>query len=85
MKEFSYIIKDEIGLHARPAGKLSALAKEWQSEVIIEKGGKEVNASRLMMLMSLGIKNGDEVRVVVTGEDEEEALDAIKRFFEETL
>ncbi len=85
MKEFSYIIKDEIGLHARPAGKLSSLAKEWKSEVIIEKGGKEVNASRLMMLMSLGIKKGDEVKVKVTGEDEKEATASIKRFFEETL
>lgn len=85
MKEFSYIIKDEIGLHARPAGKLSSLAKEWKSEVIIEKGGKEVNASRLMMLMSLGIKKGDEVKVKVTGEDEKEATASIKHFFEETL
>ena len=85
MKEFRYIIKDEIGLHARPAGKLSALAKEWKSEVIIEKGGKEVNASRLMMLMSLGIKHGDEVKVRITGEDEDEAMESVKRFFEETL
>lgn len=85
MKEFRYIIKDEIGLHARPAGKLSALAKEWKSEVIIEKGGKEVNASRLMMLMSLGIKHGDEVKVRITGDDEDEAMESVKRFFEETL
>ena len=85
MIEFSYTIKDEIGLHARPAGKLSSLAKDFKSEIIIKKGNKEVNALRLMMLMSLGIKNGETITVRVTGEDEERASKTIKQFLEETL
>jgi phosphocarrier protein len=85
MKSFSYTVKDEIGLHARPAGKLTDKAKEFKSEIIVKKGNKEVNVRRLMMLMSLGIKNSDTVEVTVSGEDEEEAFEAIKTFFEENL
>lgn len=85
MIEFSHTVKDEIGLHARPAGKLSALAKDFKSEIIIIKGNKEVNALRLMMLMSLGIKNADTIKIRITGEDEEEASKTIKKFLEEVL
>ena len=35
MKQFSYIIKDEIGLHARPAGLLAKEAKKYQSTVTL--------------------------------------------------
>ena len=82
MIEFSYTVRDEIGLHARPAGKLSALAKDFKSEILIIKGSKEVNALRLMMLMSLGIKCNDQITIKVTGEDEKEAAEAVKAFFE---
>lgn len=85
MKTFSYTVKDEIGLHARPAGKLSDKAKEFKSEIVVKKGSKEVNVRRLMMLMSLGIKNADTVEVTVSGEDEDEAYEAMKAFFEENL
>lgn len=85
MKSFLYTVKDEIGLHARPAGLLSQTAKEFKSEIIIKKDSKEVNATRLMMLMSMGIKNGDTVEVRASGEDEERAIEAMKKFFEENL
>ena len=55
MKTFSYTIKDEVGIHARPAGQLAKLAKEFSSTVTIEKDGKSVNATKLMMLMGLGV------------------------------
>ena len=85
MQQFNYTIKDEIGLHARPAGKLSTLCKNFVSEIIIKKNDKEVNGTKLMMLMSLGIKNGDTVTVEISGSDEEKAYREIKAFFEENL
>lgn len=85
MITFEYKIKDEIGLHARPAGILSKTAKEWKSKVLIKKSGKEVDATKLMALMSLCIKNGDLIEVSVLGDDEEEAAKAVKDFFEKNL
>lgn len=85
MRSFSYTIKDEIGLHARPAGLLAKKAKEFSSEITIEKGGKSVSATKLMMLMGLGIRHGDTVTVKINGADEDKAAEAMAAFFSENL
>lgn len=85
MKTFSYTIKDKTGIHARPAGLISKLAKSFESDVTIEKDGQEINAAKLMMLMSMGVKFGDTVKVTVNGADEDEAFEKIKALFEENL
>ncbi len=85
MKTFDYVIKDEVGIHARPAGLLAKLAKDFSSEISIEKDGKKVNATKLMMLMGLGVKCGDTVTVTVSGDDEEVAVKTMEDFFKENL
>ena len=85
MKTFSYTIKDEIGIHARPAGLLAKKAKEFESTVMIEKNGKSVNATKLMALMGLGVKCGETVNVTVEGSDEEKAAAEMQSFFSENL
>ena len=59
MKTFEYTIKDELGIHARPAGLLVKEAKKFESECTITKDGKTKKLTQLMMLMSLGVKQGD--------------------------
>ena len=85
MKSFSYVINDELGLHARPAGMLAKEAKKFSSKITITKEGKTVSATQLMMIMSLGVKKGAEVTVGADGEDEAEAIAAIENFFKENL
>ncbi len=86
MKEFTYTIQDELGIHARPAGLLSKLAKSFPETVVtVTKGGKTVKASQLMKLMNMGIKQGDTVTVTADGAAEEEAAAALRTFFEENL
>lgn len=85
MKSFSYVIKDKVGIHARPAGLLAKEAKNFKSEIIIEKDGKYVNAQKLMQIMGMGIKCGDKVTVNIKGIDEEEAYLAIESFFKQNL
>ena len=86
MKEFSYTIKDEIGIHARPAGNLVKLIKSFMSNVTIDKEGKEpINGTALMKLMSLGVKRGDTVRFTVEGDDEDAAVKGIEEFMKENL
>lgn len=58
MKQFTYTIKDELGVHARPAGLLVKLAKKYASKVTIEKDGKTCDMRKLMAVMGLGIKQG---------------------------
>lgn len=85
MKSFSYKVKDELGIHARPAGMLVKEVKNFQSKVTLEKDGKSVDASRLMAVMGMGVKKDQTVTVTVEGDDEDAACDAIKAFFETNL
>ncbi len=85
MKSFEHVVKDELGIHARPAGVLAKEAKNFQSTITIVKGEKKAEATRLMAVMSLGVKKDDLVTVNVEGEDEEAAFEAVKKFFEENL
>jgi len=85
MKEFNYIIKDELGIHARPAGMLTKLAKAYESKISITKGDKTIEATKLLMLMGLGIKQGEEITVRIEGADEEAAYEGVLKFFEENL
>ena len=85
MKEFTYTIKDEQGIHARPAGLLVKEVQKYESIVTIFKDEKSADARRLMALMGLGIKCGQEIRVEVSGADEDAAADGIKAFLEANL
>ncbi|MBQ6555318.1 MAG: HPr family phosphocarrier protein [Firmicutes bacterium] len=85
MKNFSYTIKDEVGIHARPAGNLAKLAKTFSSTITLEKDGKSVNVTKLMMLMGMGIKCGDTVNFSIEGEDEEIAAKEIEAFMTANL
>ena len=84
MKEFTYTIKDEIGIHARPAGLLVKTAKKFQSKVTIQKGEKSADASKLMALMGLAVKCG-EVKFTIDGPDEETAAAELEQFMKENL
>lgn len=85
MKTFEYTIKDAQGIHARPAGMLVKEAKKYQSKIMIEKNDRAVEAVKLMALMSLGVKCGDEIKVSAEGTDEEEAAVQIQEFLKKNL
>ncbi len=82
---FTYQIKDEVGLHARPAGLLAKEAKKYQSKIVIRKDDKAVEATKLMAVMGLGVKCGQTVEIEISGDDEEVALEAMKVFFSQNL
>ena len=85
MKSFSYTVKDELGIHARPAGMLVKEVKNFKSKVTLEKDGKVIDATRLMEVMSMGVKKDQTVTITVEGADEDAAYDALKSFFETNL
>ena len=85
MKSFNYVIKDGIGIHARPAGLLVKEAKKFESAITLECGGKKAAATKLMAIMGMGVKTGNEVTVSADGADEDAAIAAMKEFFEANL
>lgn len=85
MKEFKYTITDEIGIHARPAGMLVKAVADFKEEITLSCKGKSADARRLMALMAMGVKHGDEVTVQVSGEKEEETAAFLESFLKENL
>lgn len=85
MKEFTYTIKDELGIHARPAGLLVKEASKFSSQITIEKDDKKGDAKKIFSVMGLGVKSGDTIKVKISGEDEEMAKNTVLNFLEENL
>ncbi len=85
MKEFTYVITDPAGMHARPAGEFAKTAKGFSSSVKISKNGKAADAKKLFGIMSLGVKQGEEVLIQVEGEDEAAATPVLEAFLKENL
>lgn len=86
MVSFRYKIKDACGIHARPAGMLVKLAQEFDDTVItLHKAGKSARFDRVLMLMGLGVREGDEVTITAEGKNEEEAARRAEEFFRENL
>lgn len=85
MKSFTYTITDPMGIHARPAGMLVKEASSMAGQITITKGEKSADAKRLLNLMGLGIKCGEEVTVSVQGDNEEADAAALEKFFKENL
>lgn len=80
MKEFTYVLTDENGIHARPAGILVREAAKFKSAITIQKGEKKADGKRLFALMGLAAKKNDEILIRVEGEDEEEAANLLQDF-----
>ena len=85
MKEFNYTINDPNGIHARPAGVLVKEVKGFESSITVWKGDASCDMKKLMKLMGMGIKQGDTITVKVEGADEDAAVEAVKKAFEENF
>lgn len=85
MVTFEFTVQDPDGLHARPAGQLVKEAQKLGSKVTITKGAKSADLRKLFAIMSLGVKQGETIRVDVEGDDEVEAGKFIETFLKENF
>jgi phosphocarrier protein len=79
MKSIVLKIVDPIGLHARPASKITSEASKYKSDIKIILDGKEANAKSLINLMALGVKVNNKIELQVKGLDEADAIVAIEK------
>ena len=71
------VIKNQVGLHARPATFFIQKANEFKSSIWVEKDDRKVNAKSLLGVLSLGIVGGAGIKIIADGSDEKEAIDAL--------
>jgi len=80
-KEF--VIANEQGLHARPATTLVSKANQFKSSITIRYDGKEADLKSIMGVLSLGITRGELIEVIIEGDDEVDAMEAIQQHIKE--
>lgn len=81
-------ILNRFGIHARPAALFVKTACRFTSDILVEKDGSTVSAKSIMGLLTIEGSKGAVLRVIATGADAEEALDALddlvkQKFFED--
>lgn len=78
MPEITLTIHHEVGLHARPAALFVKTANRFKSQIMLEKDGQEVNAKSILSVLTLGVGQGAVVTIRTEGEDEVEAIEALR-------
>ena len=85
MKKFECVIKDQLGIHARPAGLIARRADKYRSRITLRIGGRPADAGKIMSIMMLGARCGQTMEVEIEGEDEEAAYDGMTSLLQEIL
>ena len=75
--ETTLVLANKSGLHARPASVFVQTAKKFRSRISIRKGEKEADAKSILSVLALGAECGDEIKIIVEGDDAEDALKAL--------
>ena len=70
-------VKNQVGLHARPATFFIQKANEFKSSIWVEKDERKVNAKSLLGVLSLGIIGGTTIKIICDGSDEADAMEGL--------
>lgn len=75
-------VKNEVGLHARPATYFIQKANEFKCGIWVEKEERRVNAKSLLGVLSLGIMQGTVITLIADGDDEQDAVESLNALIE---
>jgi phosphotransferase system HPr (HPr) family protein len=82
MIETEILVINKLGLHARATAKLVTLTSGFKSTIKLGKGARLIDAKNMMQVMLLGAGKGTPLKLVIEGEDEQAAHDAIQQLFQ---
>jgi len=83
MIEREVTIRNRAGLHTRPASMLVKTASQFDSDVYLRRDNYEINGKSVIGVMTLAAEQGARLTLLVEGDDEREAADAIAELFED--
>lgn len=85
MYKAEVVVKNEVGLHARPASLFTKEAAKYKSEIKLIKDKNEYNGKSILSVLSMGAVKGDAIAIVADGADERDAVNALKALVETGL
>jgi phosphocarrier protein HPr len=83
MIERELTVRNKAGIHTRPASMIVRTASKYDAEVFLRRDRYEINAKSVIGVMTLAAEKGATLQLVVDGEDEAEAADALQALFED--
>jgi phosphocarrier protein HPr len=75
-------IVNQLGMHARAAAQFVHLASRFRARVRVSRQGREMDGKSIMGLLLLAAARGSSIQITVDGDDEGEALAALKKLVE---
>jgi len=84
-KSLEITIRHEVGLHARPAAMFVKAANSFISQITVKNLSNEsdsVDAKSILGILSSGVQMNDRILITAEGEDEDEALAALRDLIE---
>lgn len=85
MQSIEVLIQTESGLHARPASDFVNKSKKYSSKIDVIKDGNTYNAKSIISILSMGAVKGTKLEIRAEGEDEREAVEALKILLDNSL
>ena len=76
------VVRCESGLHNKQATYFVQKANEFESSIWLISGNRKMNAKSLLGVLSMGVRHGAVLTVTAEGPDEEDAVNALRRYFE---
>ena len=83
--EVSVFVHDDLGLHARPAARVTQTAQQFEADVTLILGSMRADAKSILDVLSLAAPRGTTLRVLCAGQDAQEAADALAGLFTNSL
>jgi phosphocarrier protein HPr len=78
MQQEDLTITNTVGLHARPASLFVQTSNKFSSDIVIKYDNKSANAKSILQVLSLGVQKDGKISLKITGEDEVQALNALR-------
>lgn len=77
--EKNLIVRNKLGLHARPAALFVQIANKYDADISVKKGKQLVNGKSIMGLMTLAASRGSKICIIAKGDDAQEAIRELER------
>lgn len=78
-------VQNELGLHARPAGKIAQEAQKFAADIFLSVGEQQVDAKSILDILTLAAGRGCELRIIARGDDAATAIEHLSKLFKTRL
>jgi phosphocarrier protein len=78
MQQINLVIRNKVGLHARPATLFVKAAKGFKSKITVKKDSRSADAKSILSVLALGAGQDASLLVTADGEDEAQALESLR-------